>query len=298
MTKEDAINQLFSNSSHARFMAAHELSKVAKPEDLPLLLRARQVENDAFVLKRLEAAIAMCGQIDANCELEAFDTEDLDMDSSVRDRARATEWIAGMLLHEIGSKLGLVALAASGEVPEYEKSKTSRYVKNLQAIFDAIEQLKSATIQPHLEQFDLFELIEEIVYLEKDRESAEVSLVGPRPFVIMSGKHLLRLALSNGIRNALEAVSEPAQAEQTENDTLIVVTWGTTDIENWISVIDHGPGLAGFPHSSFEIGKTTKGNHPGFGLAIARQALETLGGEVSLNPSPAGGAKYEIRWKR
>lgn len=298
MTREDAIDQLSSNSSHMRFMAAHELSKVARPEDLPLLMRARQLENDAFVLKRLEAAIAMCGQIDAISELVALDTDDVDDDLFVHARAQATEWIAGMLLHEIGPKLGLVALAASDEVPTYDISKTKQYINDLQAVFDAIDQLKSATIQPRLEQFDLFELIEEVVNLESDRRATEVSLVGIRPFVITGGKQLLRLAFSNGIRNAIEAVSGLAQNQERGNDALVVVTWGVTDKENWISIIDCGPGLAGSPNSSFKIGKTTKEDHPGFGLAIARQALETLGGEVSLNTSPTGGAKYEMRWKK
>lgn len=298
MSREDAINQLSSNSSHARFMAAHELSKVATPEDLPLLLRARQLEHDAYVLKRIEAAIAMCGQIESNSELEAFVNEAVDDDLSVGARARATEWIAGLLLHEIGSKLGLVAFEASNEIPSYDTSKTNRHIKNLQAIFDAIEQLKSATIQPRLEQFDLSELIEEVVYLENERKNVDVSLVGIRPLVITGGRQLLRLALCNGIRNAIEAVSGQAQDKKSGSDALVLVNWGTTDKENWISVIDHGPGLAGSPHSSFEIGKTTKGDHPGFGLAIARQALETLGGEVSLNTSSGGGAKYEMRWKR
>jgi signal transduction histidine kinase len=298
MTKEDAIKELFSNSSYARFMAAHELSKVANQEDLPLLLRARQLEHDAYVLKRIEAAIAMSGSIESNSELEAFVNDVEDDDLSVSARARATEWIAGLLLHEIGSKLGLVALAASNEVPLYETSDTNRHIKNLQAIFDAIGQLKSATIQPRLEQFDLFELIEEVVCLEKEGKIDDVSLVGIRPLVITGCRHLVRLALCNGIRNAIEAVGGQAQGEETGNEPLVLVNWGITDKENWISIIDHGPGLAGSPHSSFEIGKTTKGDHTGFGLAIAKQALETIGGEVSLNASSGGGAKYEMRWKR
>jgi len=298
MTREEALNQLSSSSSTARFMAAYELSRVALAEDLRTLLRARQLERDAFVLKQLEATIAICSKQEGYQKPISPDVHDVDEDPLIRVRAQATEWIAGILLHEIGSKLGLVALSASLEIPKYDISRTYRHVKNLQSIFDAIEQLKSATIRPHMEQFDLFELIEEVVKVEVDGKDTEVLFIGMRPFIINSGRQLIRLALSNGIRNAIEAVSAQTQVGNRENNSHVTVTWGATDKDCWISIIDSGSGLPDSSRSSFDIGKTTKDGHPGFGLPIAKQALETLGGDISLTASPGGGAKFEIRWEK
>lgn len=299
MTREEALQQLSpASSSSERFKAAYELSKMALVEDLPALLRARMDERDAFVLRQLNATIVACNNNQEPPKPVISNDYDVDENLLLRVRAQATEWIAGILLHEIGSKLGLVAHSASKEILEYETSKTHRFIKNLQAIFDAIEQLKSATIQPRMEQFDLFELIEEVEKVEIEGKDTEVLFVGMRPFVITGGRQLIRLALSNGIRNAVEAVGMQTTDENTRRKSHITVAWGSTDKDYWISIIDNGPGLSNSAHSSFDIGNTTKDGHPGFGLPIAKQALETLRGGISLTPSTGGGAKFEIRWGR
>jgi signal transduction histidine kinase len=46
------------------------------------------------------------------------------------------------------------------------------------------------------------------------------------------------------------------------------------------------------------IGKTTKAGHSGFGLPIAKAAIEALGGTLNLQSAIGGGAKYELRWER
>ena len=298
MTREEALDQLSASSSSERFRAAYELSKLALTEDLATLLRARMHERDAFVLRQLDATIAICSKHQGPPKPRASNDYDVDEDPLLRVRAQATEWIAGILLHEIGSKLGLVALSASKEIPDYETSKTQRFIKNLQAIFDAIEQLKSATIQPRMEQFDLFELIEDVENVEIDGKNTEVLFVGMRPFVITGGRQLIRLALSNGIRNAVEAVGVQTQKGDTGRNSHVTITWGVTDKDYWISIIDTGPGLSDSARPSFGIGNTTKDGHPGFGLPIAKQALETLGGDLSLTSSTGGGAKFEMRWKK
>ncbi|MPW11072.1 sensor histidine kinase [Paraburkholderia sp. CNPSo 3155] len=293
MTREQALSKLLSDSSHDRFHAARALMKLARPEDLQPLLKARHAERDSYVLKQIEVAIASCSKRVTVLEM---DDDDQDEDESLsRVKADAIEWISGILLHEIGSKLGLIALSASREVPNFVDSKTARHVRNLQSIFDAIEQLRSASIKPSIERFDLAELIDEVASVENEGNVADISLVGMRPLLVTSSRHLLQLALCNGLRNGIEAGVIKRQGGR-ESAAHLVVTWGKTDREFWVSVVDDGPGLARSAATSFGIGKSTKAGHAGFGLAIAMRALETLGGEVSLSPSPGGGAKYEIRW--
>lgn len=294
MTRDQALSKLLSESAHDRFNAARALLKLAGPEELQPLLKARHAERDSYVLRQIEAAIASCSK-----RVTALETDDLDQDedeSLSRVKADAIEWISGILLHEIGSKLGLIALSASREVPSFNDSRTRRHVRNLQSIFDAIEQLRSASIKPSIERFDLAELIDEVASVENELQAADISFVGMRPLLVTSSRHLLRLALCNGMRNGIEAAAAIKREGSVEKAAHLVVTWGKTDREFWVSVVDDGPGLAGSATASFGIGKSTKAGHAGFGLAIASRALETLGGVISLSPSPGGGAKYEIRW--
>ena len=75
--------------------------------------------------------------------------------------SQAVEWIAGLLLHEIASPIGLAKRSASAEIPDYEHSKTKHYLESVQRIFEAIEQLKGAAAVPKPELFDLAELLEQ-----------------------------------------------------------------------------------------------------------------------------------------
>jgi C4-dicarboxylate-specific signal transduction histidine kinase len=99
----------------------------------------------------------------------------------------------------------------------------------------------------------------------------------------------------NGLKNAVEAVHEVGADLRTHP---IVVSWGVTDKDYWISIVDRGPGVAAVSATRFEVGKSTKPGHSGFGLAVARRAMESLGGELSLSAAEAGGARYELSWSK
>jgi signal transduction histidine kinase len=207
--------------------------------------------------------------------------------------AKATEWVAGLLLHELASPIGLLAYEAAREVPDYAQSRTKLYVDKLQMVFCAIEQLKKASATPKPEEFDLASLIDEIVTAEFADAAETIGKHGPRPLLLSSDRALLSFAICNGLRNAVEA----ARLGGERCTAQIVVTWGETDVDCWVSIIDNGPGFTVPPESVFDIGKTTKAGHSGFGLAIANAAIQAVGGTVTLEPATGGGAKYELRWE-
>lgn len=294
MTREEALLGLSSDSAHARLKAARFLARNSDPSDLQLLRGALQSESVSYVKAALELAIKRASDSAFSRVGETVQEAEILPDVRAQIRNEVTEEIAGQILHEIASPVGLIASAAAREVPDYEHSRTRRHVENLKRVFEAIEQLKSAAAVPWPEEFDLAELLAEIVSEEAGEHPLEISLHGAKPMLIMSDRALLRLAVSNGIRNAIEAVLDPPRNEPHP----IVVTWGETDVDYWITVLDRGPGVLGPTESAFGIGKTTKKGHSGFGLAIARQAIETLGGVCILQPAAEGGARFEIRWER
>lgn len=287
-----ALSQLNSENPHDRYLAAKDLCSLACAADLNSLMNARRVEVDNSTRRWLDQAIQECtkrGEV-----LESTNPAlDLVIDSAMAQsiRAQAVMSFSTILLHEIGSKIGLLSSVASQEIESYESSETAAHIHNLEMIFDGIAELRKAASTPAITEFDIAELIEGIVAIEASGGDVDVSLVGRKPLVLLSDSNLIRLALCNGIRNAVEAV------RQVHGPIIhgIVINWGCTDSEFWVSVIDQGPGLVPSGDVAFEIGKTTKSGHTGFGLAIARQAMEKLNGTATLSRSPAGGATYEVK---
>ena len=294
MTREVALGDLLADSAHRRLTAARVLARDIKPSDLPPLRQALQSESVVYVRTALNLAIKRASESASTAEPVDQHEYDIPPDVIARLRSEVSEEIAALILHEIASCVGLIASAAAREIPRYYDSTTQRHVETLKRVFRALEQLKFASAVPKPEEFDLSALIDEVVSNEIANRAVPVSLNGPKPMLITSDPALIRLAVSNGIRNSLEAVLDSTPSEP----HWIIVTWGETDIDCWTSILDHGPGVTGPTESAFEIGKTTKTEHSGFGLAIARQAVETLGGSCTLEPVPDGGARLEIRWER
>lgn len=294
MTHEEALEGLGSSSAHDRLKAVRFLARNFTPADVTTLRHALRSETVAYVRAALEVAIKRASDSSVPAVGETAEEYEVPPDVRRQIRNEVTEELAGQILHEIASPVGLIASAAAREIPNFEHSRTKRHVENLRRVFEAIEQLKCAAGVPKPEEFDLAELLAEIVAEEIGERPVDASLHGAKPMLITSDPALVRLAVSNGIRNAVEAVLDAAPNEPHP----VVVTWGETDVDYWVAVLDRGRGITGPTESAFGIGKTTKKGHSGFGLAIARQAIETLGGQCSLQPATEGGARFEIRWER
>lgn len=288
------LDILSSGSAHGRLKAARFLARYSNRSDLQILRDALKKETVSYVRASLEIAIRRISNSASPVVEVPLEEIEIPPDVRLQIRSEVTKEITGQLLHEIASPVGLIASAAAREIPEYADSRTKNHVDNLKRIFEAIEQLKGATAVPRPNEFDLSELLTETVSEAIGDDPVEISLCGSKPMLLTSDPALLRLALSNGIRNALEAVT----ASPSDEPHPIIVTWGETDIDYWVAILDRGPGIVGPAESTFGIGTTTKKGHSGFGLAIARQAIETLGGACTLQPATEGGARFEIRWER
>jgi signal transduction histidine kinase len=294
MDREQALKLLGSGSVQERLKASRYLARHSEPSDLAVLKKARQGETVSYVKRSLDTAITRCTA--AESEATSDISEDLDIPEDVRKkiRTRETERISGFILHEIASPLGLVRDSASQEIPLFNNSKTKIYLDRLTRIFDCVTQLKKAASVPQAEEFDLSQLIDDVITEEVENKDVRVSTQGIRPFLISSDQRLIRLAVCNGLRNAVEAVVQSGVSE----DHSVVIAWDRTDVEYWLTIIDRGPGIAGSHEKVFDIGQTSKEGHAGFGLAIARQAMESLYGSATLHPGQGGGTRFELRWDR
>jgi signal transduction histidine kinase len=100
---------------------------------------------------------------------------------------------------------------------------------------------------------------------------------------------MLRQALSNLCRNALEACTEAGIAPQ-------IILEGTSDTEHLrISVIDNGPGIdEKIAPRMYRPFVTTRARGTGLGLALVQKIVVTHNGRVAAHPEPGGGTRFVI----
>ncbi len=295
MNREEALENLKAPSAHLRGQAARVLGDVGRKTDLPRIRMARREETVTYVNYALQETIRRLAHEHAP-EPSADEADVVSDDVRKQIYGKAMEWITGFLLHEISSPIGLVRLAAKRELGEqWEGSGTRKHLESVTRVFDAIERLKNAASVPRPEEFDLSALVDELLDAYTPEVRTWISTIGSRPFLIKSDPSLVRMVVANGIRNAVEA--QQAASDQ-PNAHAVTISWGDSDVDYWLAVLDHGVGLTGPIETAFEIGNSTKKDHIGFGLAIARQAVETMIGSLVLEPSKHGGALYTARWRK
>ena len=292
MTRAEAVGGLRTSITHQRLNAARFFIEHGTPEDLPLLRQAKQAESDSYVSRRLDQAILAIDAGHASGGQEDSDDVDGSLDKDLL--AKSFEWVGGLLMHEMEGPIGRAAFYASKEITAYVDSKTKRELDSLKLIFNGIEQIVKASQPPKPVEIDVSALIEALVSYEV-RAPIVPSIIGKKPFVLTVDPALLQFAIVNGLKNATESIESVGGSNQ---EHPLVVTWGSTDRDNWISIIDQGPGVTGSINAKFDIGRSTKAGHRGFGLAIARRAMESMRGTVTLTPGNGRGAQYEIRWAK
>lgn len=295
MTRDEALANLKAASAHVRGQAARILSEVGHPTDLARIRQAQREETVVYVNYALQETIRRLAHEQA--PVPSDDESDV-VSEEVRKQiyGKAMEWITGFLLHEVSSPIGLVRLASKRELGDrWNGSDTQRHLESVTRVFDAIELLKNAASVPKPQEFDLSALVDELLDVYEPGVREWISTIGARPFIIKSDPSLVRMVVVNGIRNAVEA-QQAVAAQPNPHD--VTISWGDTDVDYWLAVMDHGSGLTGPIETAFEIGNSTKKDHIGFGLAIARQAVETMIGSLTLGPAKDGGALYTARWRK
>lgn len=186
--------------------------------------------------------------------------------------------------------IGLVRSAAQREIDNFDVSDTKTHLDSLDDLLASIQSLRQAAAAPKFSQVDISQVIDEVVAREAQHSSIAVERSGPQNLICVTDQGLISLVIANGLRNAIEATeATDSKAKQ------VVISWGCTADEVYISIIDEGVGLRSESNYAFDIGRTSKTRHQGMGLPIAQRAANTLRGVVDLIPRGQGGCKYELR---
>ena len=299
MDRAEAERALASTAAEVRLAGARFFSRGAAPADIPFLKKCLAVEPVPWIRRALDRAVdrASKGTTESLDAAASAPTESEHQDTSerlVRDlRAEAVEEVAGTILHEFAPIIGALRLRAREEIAGYESSQTRKLLDQLLALIEAVRNLKRAAAVPHYAEFDLADLVDASIQLASDTTTnISIRIAGQRPFLVYADREAMQLALLNGLRNAIEAVSEGS----VEQPPRIVINWGRGGVENWLVVLDSGAGFVGDPAAALKLGATNKRDHIGYGLATAQYAMRSMEGDVLLSNNPDGGARFELRW--
>lgn len=314
---DEALEALRSADVPVRLDAARALSHHARPQHLTSIRAALRIESDELVTRVLERTVASLERaVDEDPELPDV----VHQDALERERAKTLREATGMFLHEITPLIGQFEIVASQETVGYEGGPLFDEIERIRETLGAFEDLRSAAESGEAKEFNMTDLVTSLVRREvevfgprafipqdltttDDEDGDEidiehkirVTLANSDPVISVGSPRLVKLAYSNAIRNALEAVAECLK----DRDGSLVASWGTTNVDSWIAVVDNGPGLDPALGSPWAVGRTTKASqgHSGLGLVIVEQAVRSMGGKVDLSQSELGGCRFEIRWR-
>lgn len=289
MTVTEAYKLLASARSLERLRGARMLVELDSSPSLPRLRHFRSVEPDSWVRAALDRAIenwefpaTAKKPEEAWITATTYDLEDT--------KAEAIQTVTQLFVHEIRPLVTDIMSAAKSELgASYPESIMAKRIERLKEFLATIQRLNEASTAPESFEFDLVNLvIEEINAGGFDSSQAISSRADSVSAVGDPG--LVRMALQNAIRNAVEA------SEHTSRP--VIINCGVNSAEAWIAVLDEGVGIPEAKERLFDPGVTKKSKdvHFGWGLTIARRAISSLGGKVDLLPRQTGGAACEIRW--
>jgi signal transduction histidine kinase len=210
---------------------------------------------------------------------------------------------ANLIAHEVKNSLNGIRMAAELAVgPPQPGSRAERALAELRG---EIERLSNFTgdlmtfskgIKPRKTRLELNELAAKLASLFESRATEEnvqlEVLPAPEPVWVSADPQLMRVALSNLLNNAIDALSARQDATEPARIELRV---GEEASVAWLSVADNADGIPEHVRGRlFEPFQSGKANGVGIGLALGKRIALAHGGELELVARPRG-AQFTLR---
>lgn len=133
---------------------------------------------------------------------------------------------------------------------------------------------------------------------EVARNDIDFSYTGATSEPIEADRHQFGQAMTNVLKNAIEAIEQRMKNEDVDYKGRIAVTLEGGPDAVVINVVDNGIGLPAERDRILEPYVTTREKGTGLGLAIVNKIVEEHGGEMAFAPAPGGGTRVTMRFAR
>ena len=311
LDKKGRVTILNRSAEHLLNQSETDLIGVALGEQIPeiaaLIERALAGEervHDTIKLMRggRERTINVRVTTEASSESEHGYVVTLDDITELVSAQRNSAWadVARRIAHEIKNPLTPIQLSAERLRRKYGKTLgndrevfeqcTQTIIRQVGDIGRMVDEFSAfaRTPRPVVESQDLAETVRQVVFLMRVGHP-EISFEVELPVAKLAARfdrRLISQALTNIIKNALEAIEAVPAAERGKGRVIVhAAREGETAI---IDVVDNGVGLP--PENRerlLEPYVTTREKGTGLGLAIVGKILEEHGGKIELRDAPA-----------
>lgn len=259
-----------------------------------------------------EDARAVIAPSDRKDEIGRAEREMAILQNELRAALRQRERLAALgtgvtrISHDLRNILATAQLigdrlveSADPEVRQIAPRVVQSIGRALRLCTDTLSYGRAREAPPQLEPIRLVGLVEDVAAALATRDpSVPVTVEVPTGLVVTADREQLFRALMNLVWNAAEAwrgMTEEIKAERAEN--ALVVTAVQEDGAVVVTVADRGPGVPPKVQANLfrPFVASGRAGGSGLGMAIARDLVRGLGGDVSLVETGEAGTVFAVR---
>jgi two-component system nitrogen regulation sensor histidine kinase NtrY len=245
---------------------------------------------------------------DANGHVITFE----DITRQLLDQRRAA-WsdVARRIAHEIKNPLTPIQLATERlnrryrrqiqTDPELFEELTATIIRQVGDLRKMVDEFSSFARlpKPVFRDEDAGDLVRQALFLQEVAHTEiAFSFEGETSMPIQADRHQFGQAMTNVLKNAVEAVEQRARGEDVDYRGRIGVMLAGDRQSVTVSVTDNGIGLPAERDRILEPYMTTREKGTGLGLAIVNKIVEEHGGEMTFASESSGGTRVTMRFAR
>ncbi|MDP4537468.1 HAMP domain-containing sensor histidine kinase [Alkalimonas collagenimarina] len=280
------LSELQSLSPEKQIEGLKALREAATPEQKQLLKHAAENTGNSWFKSAL-LEITNSGKHVSDIELsqphgtgDVFDIEAVKSDA-ISDSI-------GQMLHELEPIIGSIRVFAEKDIVNFFQSKTCGELEKLNGVLETFESWRRVEQNQPSKEVNIYEEIVKEVDRISQKSQVGIHIDIPKDLVFVLPPSLLRIIISNALRNAVESSNQPTVREKQS----IMITGNCNDKFMWFTIIDDGLGLQSKTEVLLKSRHTTKAGNRGLGLAIVDKAVRSMGGNWTLTNSKPYGAEF------